>query len=156
MIERLHNTYNKAILTGGRTSPQKKGDMKPFGLWYSLGNEWLEWCSDNMPDWVYENTFSLEIDEKKILIISTIEELEEFVEMYSYKQSSHFYCIDWGKIAAHWSGIKIRNYHKLNHRGLQPFMAYTWLYGWDVSAGCIWDLSVIKTVKKLEVMCEKT
>ena len=34
--------------------------FKPSGLWYSIDNEWVEWCKDNMDHWI--KPFNIEID----------------------------------------------------------------------------------------------
>lgn len=129
------------------------GIFKPQGLWYSVGsgNEWKEWCKDNMPDWVHENNFKLSVNESLMLVIDDVQGLISFNDMYSkpiYKDS-FINCIDWKLVSKLYSGLEIRNYHSLKWNTAVCPLNMTWIYGWDVSSGCIWDLSVISDVEAL-------
>lgn len=135
--------------------------IKPTGLWYSLGNEWIDWCEGNMCGWVKPKIIEIEIDLSKMLIIETIDDVENCIKKYSKElySGSHLFNIDWEEMSCHYTGIEIRNYHSLKWGRMNFFSRkkFThkidfkiddlWLSAWDVSSGCIWDLSIIKSHK---------
>lgn len=133
-----------------RTYNQKHLDFKPHGLWYSLDSEWIEWCECNMEGWVRDNIIEIDVDLSNFLILETKEQVVEFSNKYGARihPEVDMKNIQWAKLKDKYAGIEIRNYHsiKWNHN----FMLGTdniWFSGWDVSSGCIWDLSVIKSHK---------
>ena len=115
--------------------------MKPNGLYWSIDNEWLEWCSSEMPHWVEKYNFSLEINEKDIYRISNKEEVSEFEKRYAKD-----FMIDWYSVSLDYKGIEITNYHSFR---FSCKIMSTWIYGWDVNGGCVWDLSAIRSVMKI-------
>jgi len=160
---RLHHTPAKRIVKT-RSYPQKL-DYKPEGLWYGIDLAWREWCSGEMPKWNRRNKnhFSIEFKPRqinKILFLDSIEKIEAFIDKYggypswmtdSFSKSryatelfrtKHVY-IHWEKVAADYGGIEISPYqHTLRHR-------YLFYYGWDIASGCIWNLSLIKKITKI-------
>ena len=43
-------------------SPQDQPDLwKPKGLWYSMGTEWIDWVSVEMPDWEDEYIYKIKL-----------------------------------------------------------------------------------------------
>ena len=52
--------------------------FKPAGLWYSLDNEWVEWCESNMPEWVKPNHHILNLEESRLCVIDSLDSLSEF------------------------------------------------------------------------------
>jgi hypothetical protein len=152
-MRRIINTSFKVIqLT--RTYTKEKGFGKPTGLWYSIDGEWEDWCRDNMDHWIKKHDIELVIDESRMLVIETFIQLESFCKKYTIHKENHWETwntIDWKKVKEDYSGIEIRNYHELKwHNNSWSWMHCTWLYGWDVSSGCIWDLSIIKASKLLK------
>lgn len=119
-------------------------DHKPNGLWYAIGSEWIDWVRSEMPEWEYDNVFSLELNDSQIKKISTFEELMDFNEQY--KKNYHgFAMIDWRKVSKDYSGIEIAPYIWKARRKLN------WYYTWDVASGCIWNRNGIKSIKKIEI-----
>jgi hypothetical protein len=142
-MKRTVNTDNKEIeLT--RTYSQGQ-ELKPRGLWYAIDNEWIEWCEGNTDGWIKNGIIELEIDISKMLIVETAEQLREFFDKFNYEVCKGIRYIDWGKIAQNYSGLEIRNYHNLKCGNAIPMMDSTWFWAWDVSSGCVWDLSIIKS-----------
>ena len=124
---------------------------KPAGLYYSINHEWREWCESEMPEWVKPWNFYLYMHTDDILTISTTHQLEEFHHRYLKKMHRYAYEVDWHKVSQNYSGIEIQRYHHLKYmtdRDMNDFAKHTWLYGWDVSGGCIWDLDIIKKVRR--------
>ena len=147
---RMHSSRN-----GGMTFEMFRGHTynqstthKPDGLWYSVGGEWLEWLEENK-EYLHEDfaggsdhDYLLDIDESRLLIIRTQDELEGFGEEYAQDESG-FFMINWSRVEDDYAGIEIPNllgYH--TH-------ATNWYYGWDVSSGCLWDMSALRGVEEI-------
>ena len=129
---------------------QGKLDFKPTGLYYSIGHAWREWCESEMPEWVKPWNFYLYMNNSKILLITNTHQLREFCDKYMKKFFKYTYLIDWHEVSKSYSGIEFQRYNNLKYmsnRG-DDYAKYLWLYGWDVSGGCIWDLDVIKNVRR--------
>lgn len=144
---RLTNTESKEL---NLTKKYRQGWYKPRGLWYGIDREWIAWCKAEMPHWIKKYTFKLEIDESRILVINSPQQLEDFIGKYSHKKIEKIPYwgpqINWQAVTKSYAGIELQNYDRL-----KPYLMYnekmfhTWFYGWDVSSGCIWDLSIIKS-----------
>ena len=150
-MERTHMSSANSLDLTTKYYPARSSPLKPTGLWYSINNEWLEWCSGNMPDWVKGWSYLLEMDMSDILILSTTKDLKEFNDAYMKKLSQYCYSIDWWKVSRDYPGIEIQKYHHLkwmSDKNLNDFSQLLWLYGWDVSGGCVWDLSLVKAAKR--------
>lgn len=147
-MERIHITDSETIITTGRNYQQKQDAFKPFGLWYAINNEWLEWCEYEMPNWIKKYQFKLEVDLSKILVISNIFELQLFYDEYK-NDNAILGGIHWHKVAEKYCGIEMINYGILKYDNKLEYD--TWLYGWDVSSGCIWDMKALIGFNKEEV-----
>ena len=147
-MERAHNT-NESDLDITKQYYQGKYDFKPTGLWYGMNSEWLDWCKDEMPEWIKKWSYSLEIDMSSILIISNIEELIKFCKTYN-RIVQHIHLIDWREVAQDYKGIELINYDILRWAdfAMKEFNSHTWVYSWDVNGGCIWDMGAIQDFEK--------
>lgn len=129
----------------------QSNDLKPNGFWFSIGDEWVDWCKSEMPHWVEEHDYSLQLGTiDRIFIISSVEDAILLDMNYSIDKS-YRRRIDWQRLARHADGIIVLNYHEikaeLRQRGtLLNFMFFA---AWDVSSGCIWNLNAIKSIEKL-------
>lgn len=122
--------------------------MKPKGLWYGIGDSWLRWVKNEMPDWEHDNVYRLDINESRIKIIRTYKELLAFDAEYGLdNQGRSFFdngrMIDWAKVAKEFDGIEIAPYIFEARYELQ------WYSTWDVASGCIWSGDAIKDIEKL-------
>lgn len=126
------------------------GHMKPRGLWYSPGKEWINWCVQEMPEWVGQYIYELDIKTSKILKIDTLQKLDKFDKEYRLDTIAagvpvhsfgRCYDMDWQKLTTKYSGIEISPYQ------WERRLVYIWFYGWDVASGCIWDRKAIKKCK---------
>ncbi len=121
--------------------------FKPAGLWYSLENEWVEWCESNMPEWVKPNHHILNLEESRLCVIDSLDSLSEFENEFLIRENSHFefWVVDWGKVTKKFSGIEIRNYYAMKaSSSFSEYRKRMWFNGLDVNGGCIWDLSCVK------------
>ncbi len=147
-MKRLHTTNNPELILdqqytqlGAEEFPVKK----PSGLWYSMGEGWLEWVTANMPEKKGKYTYHLDIDDTDILKISTLKELTDFISKYQNKVG-HFYGIDWHKVSQTHSGFEFINCHSISKKYWN--IKHIWVLMWDCDSGCLWDLSKIKSSKR--------
>lgn len=150
MIERIHHTSVRGLITSSKRKYQQEVEWKPNGLWYGIGWAWDDWCRTEMPDRYkyHKKHFFLDMDMSRILLIDSPEKMTSFAEEYhrypswiSKKELRNSW-IDWKAVSIAYSGIEISPYRfDFRHK-------YLWYYGWDVSSGCVWDLSAIKSVSK--------
>ena len=128
---------------------QKGGVLKPDGLWYSLGNEWIEFAKSEMRDKFddHEYLYELQIQTTTIdspnpdavLVIDTREDAMELFKRNGIEQINRFSSlhIKWPWIARHYGGIEIRD------DALSAF------YGWDINSGCVWNKNALTNVETL-------
>jgi len=128
---------------------QKGGVLKPNGLWYSLGNEWIEFAKSEMSDKFdgHEYLYELKVrtatlnnpNSSAVLVIDTRDDALEFLKRNGIEQVSRFSStqIKWADIARHYGGIEIRD------DALGVF------YGWDINSGCIWNKNALTNVETL-------
>jgi hypothetical protein len=153
---RVH--MSKTPITLRNVSISQKTDMKPKGLWYGFGNEWIDWVRGNMPDLEGNHVYHVIFPESKnVLKIKSVHEIMEFTKEYvatnneinSYLPGSSGYAhaygiktgtmyMDWEKVSKKYEGIEIYPYlYNARHELM-------WYYGWDVASGCVWNFSNIE------------
>lgn len=135
---------NTPITAVRDTSGQQKTAMKPYGLWYACGGEWIEWMKQEVPAWLEDGQYLYEVFPKYsttglydyewgeyaggVLRLSTKEEVEIFHDLFGAWDHAQ-----WVEVAKIWDGIEICPYQyelRLSSVG--------WYYTWDVASGCIW------------------
>jgi hypothetical protein len=116
---------------------------KPKGLWYGMGDSWIDWVRHEMPTWECNNLFKLDLDESKIIKLNNEEELLAFNDQYGEKDYINF--IDWFEVSKKYSGIEIPNYLW----SLRMDRRVSWYYGWDVASGCVWGEDAIISIDKI-------
>lgn len=158
-MRRLHNTNQKYIHRflknrfSDRAKHWREPYFKPHGVWYSVENDWLDWINSEMPHWIGKYQQRLQVDESKLLILKTIEDVQGFVAKYKIdlipNSPVNMIGINWPKVMEDYGGIEIQNYHSIKWNEFRSLSSEigTWFYGWDVSSGCIWDRSVIKKIQ---------
>lgn len=143
----IHNTKEKELVISNRN---QRSDYKPNGLWYGIGNEWLDWCKSEMPDWIYLYNYVLELNMAKILLITNLRQFNQFNNEYSFrpcKEIQSLCYIDWKRVALKYSGIEISPY--LGKRRL--CRGSSWYYGWDCASGCVWNKEAVLSCIKKEI-----
>jgi len=152
---RMEQNDSLYIYTNSMGGQQDIG-MKPKGLWYACGTEWLEWIISNEPEWKKPHIFKLTINPSNVLIISNGNEFDEFEKEYGKTHGDKFgknilnvfekektAYIDWYKVAQNYGGIEISPYQYSKRSNSM------WYYGWDVASGCIWNGTAITKVQKI-------
>jgi len=122
------------------SAPQSSG-FKPYGLWYGCGNEWLEWLTYEMPQWIGKYIYAIELNEDNILKITSDEQFSAFERTYGIPGYGGVGKIDWKRVSEEHGGIEICPYRHSKR------MSSDWYYPWDVASGCAWDSSSIKSIK---------
>ena len=125
-----------------KPEPNQPVRFKPKGLWYGIGSSWIDWVKGEMPEWEYDNVFVLDIDESRMKIIRTPEELIEFDKKYTGDEKG--WDIDWSMVARDFDGIEIAPHNYIYRADVD------WYRTWDVSSGCIWGDGVIRDIKKIK------
>ena len=117
--------------------------MKPVGLWYSVGKEWEEWCeAEGFQAERLTHVYELNVDEGRILRITTQQELLDFTAKYETLDGTGWN-INWQAVAEEWDGIEISPYQY----GCRLDSMTRWYYGWDVASGCLWGPEALKGAK---------
>jgi hypothetical protein len=126
---------------------------KPVGLWITpLGDDdWPTWCRSvdfAIGHLEHENAVELMAD-ANVLVISDIDTFLEFEEKYKviignrYNYATDRYGnigIDWPRVTQDYAGIFIVPYL------YEMRWDHEWYTTWDVSSGCVWDISAIENV----------
>ena len=114
--------------------------FKPTGLWYSIEGDWEIWCRNNnfrTNDLKYK--YLIDFDILKIINIFNEKNLIDFHNEFKIKTSIYFDNVNWLEVSQKYSGFEISNFpNKIRNN-------FNWLYGWDCSSGCIWDINIIKS-----------
>lgn len=129
---------------------QRGGNDKPSGLWLSDESDygWKQWCRDNeFRTNGLKCVTRFAVDEKQILIISSLTQIESFSDEYGcrpswVKSGIKLKFIDWEKVTENYAGVIITPY--INEARL--LCKFFWYYGWDCASGCVWDLSALEMI----------
>jgi hypothetical protein len=149
--DRIHNTNSDTLVFENVPDSKQKVSHKPIGLWYSFGNQWLEWCKYEMPEWVKKNTFKLNITGCNILKITTPEQFKDFEREYLVDVFGLFKSIDWPRVTTKYDGIEIYDPEN-NYEGIWSVRGNDshWYNTWDIGSGCIWRKCNV-TSEKIEI-----
>jgi hypothetical protein len=136
--------------------------IKPYGLWFACGNDWLKFMLDNdFKTNAYDYLYELKIDATNILVIKTFSALEKFNKEYSYTISTSFDTLDiltgkqrqvteehtyinWVSVSKAYDGIMIcpsfmNKIWKVWNKQPSIINNYFWYYMWDVASGVVWN-----------------
>jgi hypothetical protein len=149
MIERTHMTKNRSLQLTRKTSvDQKNSTFKPVGLWYGIGNAWIDWCMDEMPHWIapYLYTFDLHPD-INLLTVDSVEAIRSFTDRYEthpWKEIPHWILIDWGRVCEEYDGIEFNPYLY----NMRFDIHHTWYNSIDVPSGVIFNTDMVVNLKR--------
>ena len=82
---RIHLSDSETIQPRTIQNFQQKVDMKPKGLWYGIGDSWLEWVRMNMPESERKYVHLITIVPSRILVIKNYKELLAFETQFGAK-----------------------------------------------------------------------
>lgn len=134
---RVHAS-NKPVTIRNIIIPQTV-DIKPKGLWYSFGDDWIKWSKENM-EYSYKYFYQVIFPTSKhIAKLNSKEDALKFTEKYMPKSDMvSSMIIDWPMVARDYDGIEIQHYNE------EIRFQVGWCSGLDVPSGCIWNLSNIQ------------
>lgn len=162
---RLHISGIKSLSLKKFKDEEQHIDMKPTGIWYGLGDSWMQWCMSDASGWLQPYIYEFVLDEEKIIKVSNIEEFEKFEEEHQairpeFKllmehmptiRDAHgdgfprmrrlFDQIDWPKLSQTYGGVEIAPY--IWKKRLESM----WYYPWDCASGCIWNVNAVKELR---------
>ena len=150
--DKLIFTHEKEIHFKNKMQSNCGTNWKPKGLYYSFGNEWINWVEYSMPQWLsqYPYTHKIEIDRSKILVLGKDISYNDFDEKYGdFKYSFN------DKVPGGIKWLKVMiDLKKQDKHGIEidcPFGPIgSWLRTWDVPSGCIWGKRAIKSIKRIK------
>jgi hypothetical protein len=142
--------------------------LKPNGFWYGYGKDWEKFLINEWKNFRKKNPYKYnisipntyytkkltDISKEKILVLDSIENIDEFMKKYSVEMNDNlgdkFIIIDWKKFSNDFSGIEIRKLpdskilHKINTKTGLLENKYRWLRILDGPSGCIWNFKNIQ------------
>jgi len=132
-------------------SQHKDNSIKPSGLWYAVGTSWMEWISNEMPEWQYKSgtkellhVHKIEINENAIIRLNTKEAVMAFEKKYGVNAYGAQNFINWSQVAKDYAGIECNPYF------YGPLRNRMWYNTWDVASGCVWSNRAVKSIKLIE------
>lgn len=158
--ERFVLSHEEKITFRKQTEFKEELGMKPKGLWYGLGMNWIYGASRfarHLAD-TYEYIHKLTINESRVCILDTPEKYVEFTKKYGEKASPRidWMFINWNKVSKDYSGIETHNPRgvvgdlgrqvEVDGNKIDTMSYFNWLLSWDVSGGCIWAEDAIKSI----------
>ena len=146
--------------------------IKPNGLWYAPNIIWLNYMTNVLKKKIPKYTYIIKLnytdlnnkDKNKVLQIKNIDDFDNFTFKYGYMHKTtvgtHI-MIHWEKVEHDFAGVEVipfikeRTYlvnenaiKKYNKNGFKlksnSYMQLTWLYGWDVDSGVVWNEKAIE------------
>ena len=157
LFPKMHFHLSSTKINEIKDSEQKDAIFKPKGLWYSIGNKWIEWNEIEQVRqiccYLYvieptEYTTLNKPDKNKVLLINTIPKVIQFSKKYKKQNNYDHVLINWKKVAKDFGGIEFNPFfHFINNKKLKYVLWYTTL---DIPSGCIWNKNLIKIKLLLE------
>lgn len=138
MIKRIHGSM--APLQLPLNQREHTHWLKPSGLWYGIGNAWLEFSKHNLEE-SYKYVYDIKLAKNiKLLTLATKQEVIDFSNLYKDKSKIK---INWAKVIKKWDGLEFNPYygHSLDFNS-----AFIWYYAIDVPSGVIWNPSSIVNI----------
>lgn len=131
--------------------PPSRIGYKPIGLWYGFGTSWIDFIRREMPERETEHVFKIEVEYNStdMLTIDNDNTFLWFSKRYKDPENEDRFGnnkINWPEVTKKYKGIEFPKY--FNKYRNDP--EHSWYYPWDVESGCIWDLSAVKKVDKLQ------
>lgn len=121
-------------------------DLKPEGIWYACGTEWLDFLETAIggPSEEEYQVWALKIDMTKVKSLNNPKEISNFSWKYrnieQYIKNHRIKIVDWNRVAQDFAGVECCPYPVGD---FQFEIENIWYAGIDVPSGCIWDPSAI-------------
>lgn len=159
-MKRIHNTKDENLTLYPCCYIQR--GLRPTGIWYSVDHSWHEFLGDKTQGLLMLHNYDLDVDQERLYVIKNFTDLCIFMEKYWHVISDYGagmveHSPEWRKVAMGYGGFEVQNYgyikdaydrHRYKHRDkLLP--GWIWFFALDADCGCIWDVSIIHSVKKI-------
>lgn len=161
-IDDLYSTFNEDNFCVPNFKPSQ-------AFWFSDEKARMPWSQMSSmfgdEDWLEKYAaYAVSLDFKKdILLLSSADDIDRFTEYYSidsFSNSSNSHTdnmkfmpnilgglyIDWTQVAKQYKGLLISPY--IFERRIYKDTA--WYYTWDCASGCVWDVSCILRLEKID------
>ena len=129
-----------------RRVAQQRTQLKPTGIWYACGYEWIRWLQGEQPDWLagVRHAYLLDVDARELVVLDTLGKLDDFDAMYGFGGRDREQ-IDWAAVAQLYGGVEICPYQR------QRRMSLFWYYAWDVASGVIWSPRALVGAREVDL-----
>jgi hypothetical protein len=131
-MNRIHMSKTPVKLVAKKY--KQNTDLKPRGFWYGIEDEWKTCVEFEMPHWLGEHEYFVDLGDSNVLFLDTPDKIINFHKEYRQPHGM----VDWNRLSQTYDGIEISPYQW----GLR--LELLWYYGWDVASGCIWNLEKVK------------
>jgi len=119
--------------------------LKPCGLWYAYGEEWIDLILKEYPDSELVTNlkngiisiFELELA-GNIIKLSSAQDIKNFHYKYSIDNEK----INWLYVSSVYDGIEINPFEK-------EYSKHLWYKTFDIKSGCIWNFNAIKNLTRI-------
>ncbi len=127
---------------------QNRHSFKSKGLWYAIGNAWLDWCKSEMPGWVTTYMYTIDISIKNnILHLNTRESVKKFSKQYGIEVWGRLREINWEQVNEDYDGVEFNPYFYDQKFALDTL----WYSGIDVPSGVIFNTDIIENMNKVSL-----
>lgn len=115
-------------------------DYKPTGLWYAIGDAWVNYLKHNAPQRAFKYMYEIKINTSSMCMIDTEAKVYHFTQKYT-KARYGIKMINWNRVSQDFTGIEFNPYFWKLRREFQ------WYNPVDVPSGCIWNKSAINDIQ---------
>lgn len=130
--------FSKKPLGKIRSVKQTNLGIKPDGFWFSVEDEWKDWCDcEGFAQDRLTYRSQVFINTENMLVLKTEKDIVDFRDEYDEN-----WVINWSNVAQKYDGILIEHYYF----NLRYQKNMTWYYVWDVASGCIWNKKAIDRI----------
>ena len=131
-------TRHAAVTEVGQLWSEATDSIKPAGVWYAMGDEWLQFCEAEMPDFLVRNpyVYVLDVRQDRIRCLTDVEDTRRFSMEYS---TDGVDLVNWKRAASAYDGLMVSEYHTDSE-----CREWVWYSSWDVASGVVWDKSKIR------------
>ena len=164
ILDSVKGTRKKTMLLGkkldfstwsnGRRYQSSYGNqIKPIGLWYGYGSEWIDFAMDpankGLSGMVIKSEFFYELevhyttienpDNDKVLLLKNHKDVNKLSKLIDgeINRIGGIMMVNWDKVASLFGGLEVSD----------ELDSY---FGWDIPSGCVWSEKAIKNIKLIQ------
>ena len=134
---------------------QQMTRMKPEGLWYGVGEEWVEYLRTNqILQGDHRYLYEVVVDPAHVLQVRTVAETIKFVREFGKRERDRWTSgegtalVDWKRVAQRHLGVELSpHWGELRSSSITFREGLDWYASWDVGSGCVWDPRGFKSLQ---------